>query len=129
MQTVPSKPGALFWALTSLGRTIGSVGLLIFGVFFTCACSNFLPMAGDGGRVPLDEARAVALARQKVCGAPETPGDRACTVRSVQRSGDTYSVLLERQPPAGGGETVQVMLRDHGMRVEVEDVRSPSSVP
>lgn len=86
------------------------------------ACSNLFPMAGDGGPVPLDGTRAIALARQKVCGDPGSPGDLACTVRGHERVRGVHYVVIERGPPAAGptGDRVRVALRDHGMRVDVE---------
>lgn len=118
-----------FVALARLPRFRWARPAAVAGCVLTAAaCSNAIAMAGDGGSVPLDAPRAAALARRRVCGAPGTPTDSACVVRRVERVGGDYLVVLDRQPPASGGDRVAVRLRDDGMRVEVSEVRADSTL-
>ena len=87
-------------------------------VVAAAACSNVIPMAADHGPIPLDSARAVAIARRNVCGAAT---DSTCPVYSYERTQDRFVVVLDRRPPAGD-DRVAVTLRDNGMRINVEPV-------
>src|SRR6267378_7874530 len=89
--------------------TLGVLGIVSGG------CSNIVPMAPDHGPVPLDSARAVAIARRNVCGVPGSATDSACVVRSYERTGGRYVIVVDRHPPAGQ-DRLAVTLRDNGMR-------------
>jgi|SRR6266487_4424339 len=90
------------------------------------ACSNVIPMAADHGPLPLDSARAVAIARRSVCGAGAA--DSTCAVRGYERAGGRFTIVLDRRPPAGN-DRVAVTLRDNGMRVNVEPIAAASAGP
>ena len=98
----------------------------VAGLFVGAACSNLVPMAADHGPVPLDSARAVAIAQRNVCGAPTT--DSTCVVRGYEQTGGRFVIVLDRRPPAGN-DRVAVTLRDNGMRVSVEPIPASSGGP
>jgi len=96
----------------------GAGATLLIGGFVSAGCSNIIPMAADHGPIPLDSARAVAIARRNVCGAPTSGTDSSCVLQGYEHTAGRYVVILERRPPAGN-DRVAVTLRDNGMRVEV----------
>jgi hypothetical protein len=55
----------------------------------------------DGGTLPLDAARAIAIAVRNLCGYTGALRDSTCFVRDYQRTGDVHLVVLDRRPPAG----------------------------
>ncbi len=82
-------------------------------------------MAPDGGSVPLDRTRAIAIAQRNVCGPPGSDTASDCTVRGYERAGFVHHVVIDRGPKAAGGSTgdrVRVTLRDNGMSVNVEPI-------
>ena len=87
-----------------------------------------MPVAGAGGPIPLDSARAVAVAQRNVCGKPLPPSDTTCVVRGYHRSGGRYEVVLDRRPPAGN-DRVLVTLLSNGTRIEVAPVDSTTGKP
>lgn len=107
------------------GGVIGGYGrgVLILVLVASGGCSNIIPIAADHGPVPLDSARAVAIARRNVCGAPGSATDAACVVRSYERTGGRYVIVVDRHPPAGS-DRLAVTLRDNGMRAEVTPLDS-----
>jgi len=102
--------------------TLGVLGIVSGG------CSNIVPMAADHGPVPLDSARAVAIARRSVCGAPNNATETTCVLQGYQRTDGRFVVVLERRPPAGN-DRVAVTLRDNGMRVEVAQLTGDGARP
>jgi hypothetical protein len=102
--------GAAGTVLTALAPILGS-------------CRGLIPAAGAGGPIPLDSARAVAVAQRNVCGQPMPHTDTTCVVRDYRRAGGQYIVTLDRRPPAGNDRLV-VTLLDNGTRVLVAQVDS-----
>ncbi len=99
----------------------GAGATLLIAGLAGAGCSNLIPMAADHGPIPLDSARAVAIAQRNVCGPPAAVAEGTCILRGYQRSADRFVIILDRRPPAGN-DRVAVTLRDHGMRVEVAEV-------
>src|SRR5258705_11768585 len=88
-QNVPAKP----------------VSTAILLVLATCAgallgCASLRPAAESIGLVPLDSARAVAVAQHNVCG-DASPADRSCVLLGYRRSGGRLDILVGLRPPAG----------------------------
>ena len=90
-------------------------------------CGTLRSAAESAGLVPLDSARAVAVAQHNVCG-DVGPGDTSCVLRGYSRSAGRFEILLDRRPPAGN-DRVLVTLRDNGSRIEVTPVDTASARP
>ena len=69
--------------------------------------------------LPLDSARAVAIALQNLCGAPSILRDTTCLVRSYEHTGGRHLVVLDRRPPAGN-DRVAVRLSGAVGNVDLE---------
>ena len=79
-----------------------TVQVLALGLLIALgSCGGFIPNAGAGGPIPLDSARAVAVAQRNVCGQPMPPSDTTCMVRGYRHADGRYLVTLDRRPPAG----------------------------
>jgi hypothetical protein len=101
-------------------------------VLITCAsaaigCASLRSAAESIGLVPLDSARAVAVAQHNVCG-DVSPGDTTCVLRGFRRSGGRFEVLLDRRPPAGN-DRVLVTVRNNGSQIAVTPVDTASARP
>lgn len=104
--------------------TTGLVMVLAVGAGTAC----LVRVAADGGPLPLDSARAVAIAQRNLCGQPSSVKDTTCLVRGYQRRGSDFVVLLDRRPPAGN-DRVAVRLSGNGMRVDVTPIVSKAASP
>jgi hypothetical protein len=87
---------------------------------FALACASLRSAAETSGIVPLDSARAVAVAQHNVCG-DVSPGDPTCAVRSYRRVGNRFEVVLDRRPPAGN-DRVLVTVRGNGSTIDVTPI-------
>jgi len=99
----------------------GSITVILatgVGLGALTACGGFIPMAGAGGPVAMDSARAVAVAERNVCGRAMTPSDTACVVKGYSYADGRYTVRLDRHPPAGDDHLI-VVLTENGQHVEV----------
>ena len=105
--------------LTALLLLVASAGAVI-------ACGGLRSAAADVGLVPLDSARAVAVAKHNVCG-DVSPADTTCVLRGYRRSGGQFEILLDRRPPAGN-DRVLVTLRGSGS-IDVTPVDTTSGRP
>ncbi len=103
----------LLGLVTSAGAVIG--------------CASVKSAATSIGLVPLDSARAVAVAQHNVCG-DVSAGDSTCVLRGYSRSGDRFEILLDRRPPAGN-DRVLVTVRGNGSRIDVAPVDTASARP
>ena len=101
--------------------------LLVACASAAIGCSTLRSAAESTGLVPLDSARAVAVAQHNVCG-DVSPGDATCVLRGYHRSGDRFEILLDRHPPAGN-DRVLVTVRDNGSRIDVTPVDTTSARP
>ena len=88
-------------------------------------CGGVRSVAESVGLVPLDSARAVAVAQHNVCG-DVSPGDTTCVLRGYHRSGGRFEILLDRRPPAGN-DRVLVTVRGNGSQIEVTPVETASA--
>lgn len=93
---------------------------LLFAATALAACSTNV-RAADGGAVPLDSARAVAIARRAACGAPGSATDAACTLRGYSVADGKPVVTIDRRPPAGN-DRVAITLANGGNRVSMTQV-------
>jgi hypothetical protein len=94
--------------------------VLIACTVIAVGCGSLRSAAESTGLVPLDSARAVAVAQHNVCG-DVSPGDPTCVLRGYRCSGGRFEILLDRRPPAGN-DRVLVTLSDNGSRVDVTPV-------
>jgi hypothetical protein len=92
------------------------------------SCGRLISAAGSTGLIPLDSARAVAVAQQNVCGQPMPLTDTTCVVRDYRQVHGEYTVTLDRRPPAGNDRVV-VTLLDNGTRIRVAQVDSTTHRP
>jgi hypothetical protein len=90
-------------------------------------CGSLRSAAEGIGLIPLDSARAVAVAQHNVCG-DVSPGDPTCVLRGYRRSGGRFEILLDRRPPAGN-DRVLVTLSNNGSRIDVTPVDTASARP
>jgi hypothetical protein len=107
-----------------------SIAILLLLVTFASAvigCASLRSAAESTGLVPLDSARAVAVAQHNVCG-DVSHGDTTCVLRGYSRSGDRFEILLDRRPPAGN-DRVLVTVRGNGSRIDVTPVDMASARP
>ncbi len=88
-------------------------------------CGSLRSAAETSGLVPLDSARAVAVAQHNVCG-DVSPGDPTCAVHSYRRVGNRFEVVLDRRPPAGN-DRVLVAVRGNGSQIDVTPVDTTSA--
>lgn len=100
---------------------------LLVGTGAAIGCGSLRSAAESTGLLPLDSARAVAVAQHNVCG-DVSPGDPTCVLRGYRRSGGQFEILLDRRPPAGN-DRVLVTLRDNGSRVDVTPLDTASARP
>ena len=103
------------------------VFLLAVSAVAAIACSSLRSVAKSAGLVPLDSARAVAVAQHNVCG-DLVAGDTSCVLRGYRRSGGKFEVLLDRRPPAGN-DRVLVTVNGNGSQIEVTPVDTTSGRP
>ena len=89
------------------------------------ACGGVRSAAETLGLVPLDSARAVAVAQHNVCG-DVSPGDPTCALRTYRRVGNRFEVVLDRRPPAGN-DRVLVTVRGNGSQIDVTPVDTTSA--
>ena len=101
--------------------------VLVAGTFVVISCGGLRTVAESTGLVPLDSARAVAVAKHNVCG-DVSSGDPTCVLRSYQRSGGRFEILLDRRPPAGN-DRVLVTVRGNGSQIDVTQVDTASGRP
>jgi len=101
--------------------------LLVTSASVVIGCASVRSAAESTGLVPLDSARAVAVAQHNVCG-DVSPGDTTCVLRGYSRSGDRFEILLDRRPPAGN-DRVLVTVRGNGSRIDVTTVDTASARP
>ena len=95
---------------------------IVLGVVWLIGgCVPFVSRTADGGPLPLDSARAVAIAQRNVCGRPSAVRDTTCVVRGYEHTGRSYLVILDRRPPAGN-DRVAVRLNRTGTDVNVEQI-------
>jgi hypothetical protein len=94
--------------------------IVISAAGFALACGSLRSAAETSGFVPLDSARAVAVAQHNVCG-DVSPGDPTCAVRSYRRVGNRFEVVLDRRPPAGN-DRVLVTVRGNGSTIDVTPI-------
>ena len=85
------------------------------------ACGGLIPLAGAGGPVPMDSAKAVAVAERNVCGRAMPPADSVCVVTGYSHGDGRYTVRLDRHPPAGNDHLI-VTLTDNGQHIVVNQV-------
>jgi hypothetical protein len=112
--------------------TVPQNSFAITAALLTCTaaamgCGSLRSVAESTGLIPLDSARAVAVAQHNVCG-DVSPGDPSCVLRGYRRTGGRFEILLDRRPPAGN-DRVLVTLRDNGSRVDVTPVDTASARP
>jgi hypothetical protein len=112
--------------------TVTQDSFAITAALLTCTaaamgCGSLRSVAESTGLIPLDSARAVAVAQHNVCG-DVSPGDPSCVLRGYRRTGGRFEILLDRRPPAGN-DRVLVTLRDNGSRVDVTPVDTASARP
>ncbi len=94
--------------------------IVISAAGFALACGSLRSAAETLGFVPLDSARAVAVAQHNVCG-DVSPGDPTCAVRSYRRVGNRFEVVLDRRPPAGN-DRVLVTVHGNGSTIDVTPI-------
>lgn len=87
----------------------------------TVACGGVLRAVGAGDLVPMDSAKAVAIAEKNVCGRAMPADDRTCVVVGYAREDGHPVVTLDRNPPAGN-DRVSVTLKNGGDAIEVAPV-------
>ncbi len=114
------------------GPAVKLVSLAFLLLLVACAsaaigCLTLRSAAESTGLVPLDSARAVAVAQRNVCG-DVSPSDATCVLRGYHRSGDRFEILLDRHPPVGN-DRVLVTVRDNGSRIDVTPVDTASARP
>src|SRR5437762_6826392 len=84
-------------------RWLGSAAaLVVTAAAIVAACDTPLPVAPEREAevsLPLDSARAVAIALRNLCGVPAV--DTTCLVRSYEYTSGHHVVVLDRRPPAG----------------------------
>ena len=107
-------------------QTLIPILLVVFSAAgVTLACGSLRSAAETSGLVPLDSARAVAVAQHNVCG-DVSPGDPTCAVRSYRRVGNRFEVVLDRRPPAGN-DRVLVTVSGNGSQIDVAPVDTTST--
>jgi hypothetical protein len=110
-------------------RAPNAPGLMVVTLAFaSVSCGGMIPMAGAGGPVPLDSARAVAVAQRNVCGRSLPPSDTTCVVRKYSHVDGRYVVTMDRHPPAGNDRLI-VTLFENGERIVVTPVDSTTRKP
>jgi hypothetical protein len=97
----------------------------IAAVLLVCACGTLRSIGESTGVIPIDSARAVAVARHNVCG-DLSPGDVTCVLRGYRHTAGRFEILLDRRPPAGN-DRVLVTLRHNGSDVAVAPVDTASA--
>ena len=101
-------------------HTIPILVTVLCAAGFALACGSLRSAAETSGLVPLDSARAVAVAQHNVCG-DVLPGDPTGAVRSYRRVGNRFEVVLDRRPPVGN-DRVLVTVRGNGSQIDVTQV-------
>jgi TonB family protein len=104
-------------------RWLGAAAAVVVGAGAAiAACETPRPVAPQPVAL-LDSARAVALARQNLCGEPSVVRDTTCLVRSYLHTDIHDIVVLDRRPPAGN-DVVAVKLsgRDGNLDLEATQV-------
>jgi beta-lactamase regulating signal transducer with metallopeptidase domain len=81
---------SLFRPAQSKGRAVGAVAHVVYDFMTTRSVAQ-----------PLDSARAIAVAVDKLCGGQFALTDGTCFVRGYQRTSDRHLMILDRRPPAG----------------------------
>ena len=107
--------------------SIASPVVVVTCVCAAMGCASLRSAAESAGLVPLDSARAVAVAEHNVCG-DVSPGDTTCVLRGYRRSGGRFEILLDRRPPVGN-DRVLVAIQGNGSRIDVTPVDTASARP